>query len=204
MSTVRKTFVFYTLRPQATLDTSTVEVVYTALISSAFCCGASKEINHMRPFPWVLLVLAAFAVGCAQSAPTSPSQTGNSEDVSVTAQAAAPGASYNAGGSWHFRAIARWQNGAVFNDEGDITFTQDVDGNLHGTTGNAQLTLTRLGSGRTIAYRMSVFEPHTGCNTELSGTAQIHTATDLLQAKLAGIEQNCERAEVSVQAFKNP
>jgi hypothetical protein len=158
----------------------------------------------MRPFPWVLVVLAASAVGCAQSAPTSPSQTGSSEDLSVTAQAAAPGASYNGSGSWHFQATSRWQNGAVFNDEGDATFTQDVDGNLHATAGNTQLTLKRLGSGRTIAYRMSVLEPHTGCNTEYSGSAQINTATNTLQAKLAGIEQNCERAELSVNATKNP
>ncbi len=149
----------------------------------------------------VVLVATLFVVGCTQS--TSSSVAPSAVTAPTSAQAA-PGASYDGSGSWHFHATARWQNGVVFNDEGDATFTQDVDGNLHATIDNSQITLTRRGSGRTIAYQMSVFESHTGCNTELSGSARINTATNTLQAELAGIEQNCERAQASMNATKNP
>ena len=61
-----------------------------------------------------------FVVGCTQS--TSSSVAPSAVTAPTSAQAA-PGASYDGSGSWHFHATARWQNGAVFNDEGDATFT---------------------------------------------------------------------------------
>ena len=70
------------------------------------------------------------------------------------------------------------QGGEPFHDEGDSTFTQDADGTIHVGSDNSRITLTRLGPGRgrNIEYKMSLFETHSICNTDLSGNAQIDTA----------------------------
>jgi hypothetical protein len=97
-----------------------------------------------------------------------------------------------------------------FSDEGDVTFTQDLDGNLHATILDSPddprptvITLTRKGRGPKLAYEMSTFEPHTDCNEEASGLAQIDIATNTLQAKLSGTLQGCQKANWEVTATKN-
>ena len=165
----------------------------------------------------VALFLAACAGGCGQSAPASPTSPSAPSSLAAGSEAssatvgvttlAAPAASYDATGSWHFKATERTANNQVFHDEGDSTFTQDQDGNIqiliNGDT--TPITLTRLGSGRTIAYRLSVFETHPRCNTDFSGTAQIDTVTNTLQAHFNGIEAelDCSHVELTLTATKN-
>jgi len=118
----------------------------------------------------------------------------SSAPTDVTAQAA-PGASYNGSGSWHFN-VTETVGESVFTDEGNVTFTQNQSADLHATIDNTEITLTRQGSGRKISYKMSTFEAHTNCNAEFSGHASIDTSTNTLEAKLRGTEQECQRAEV--------
>jgi hypothetical protein len=50
---------------------------------------------------------------------------------------------------------------------------------------------------------MSIFEPHTDCNEDVSGHAQIDIASNTLQAKLSGTEEGCIRVNYEVTATKN-
>ena len=158
----------------------------------------------------VVVVLATpFVVGCTQS--TSPSVAPSAVIAPASAQAGpsvapsavaaptsahgGPGASYDASGLWHVvvrDAPSGNPNGNVLDDEDSISFTQDADGNLHGEGEDAGATLTRRGTGRTIAYTVSVFEDHPDCDTVLSGTAQLDTTANTIQVHLSGIEEGCE------------
>src|SRR5262245_22183099 len=130
-----------------------------------------------RWFGFFLLLIAG-TVGCAQ--PGGGGGAALTAPTSLGGEHAAPGASYDGSGPWHFQVHVTTKDGLDFSDEGDITFTQDLDGNLHATVLDSPddprptvVTLTRRGRGPKLAYEMSLFEPHTDCNEEASGLAQI-------------------------------
>ena len=155
----------------------------------------------------VVFVATMFVVGCAQS----PSPTMASSGVTApTSAQVAPGASYDGSGPWHFNVVFSSISGEELGrGEGDITFTQDLDGNLHATVldGPADprptvVTLTRKGLGQKITYKMSSLEPHTDCDEDVSGPAQIDIATDTLTARLTGTQEGCMRVVWSITATK--
>ena len=65
------------------------------------------------------------------------------------------------------------------------------------------MTLTRHSSGKKISYKITVFEPRATCSTDISGTAQIDTTTNTLDAKLSGVEEGCDKAQMVVTATRN-
>jgi hypothetical protein len=91
-------------------------------------------------------------------------------------------------------------------DVSDESFIQDADGNIHTADGTG--TFTRLGTGQTIAYFVSINEPHPNhpCNTTLSGQAEIHTKDNTLHTHLSGIEAelDCSYIEFWVTGTRNP
>jgi len=156
----------------------------------------------------VFLLLIAGTVGCAQ--PGSGGAAALTAPTALGSANAAPGASYDGSGSWHFRLQITTKDGVDFGDEGDLTLTQDLDGNLHAIILDGPddprptvITLIRRGLGPKLAYQMSTFEPHTLCNEEASGLALIDTATNTLQAKLSGTLQGCEKANWEINGTKN-
>ena len=62
--------------------------------------------------------------------------------------------------------------------------------------------MRRRKSGQRIDYDMSGFEPHTQCNTVLSGQGRLNTKTGVLKAHLSGTEQNCQAADFFMTATK--
>jgi hypothetical protein len=163
-----------------------------------------------------LLLTVVGTVGCAQ--PGSSNQASAMAPSSVTSGAAlsapqsgttaqaGPGASYDASGTYIVEAGLK-RNGEPFSDPDQITLTQDGAGNLHGVIPGGHptsVTLVRRGSGQTIEYDMSVFEPHTQCNTVLSGQAQLNTKTGVMKAHLSGIEQDCENVDYFITATLVP
>jgi hypothetical protein len=153
------------------------------------------------PIAAVVFLAVLFVVGCTQGPSLNVSSAG------VTAPTSAqigPGASYNATGSW--RLIVWDKPNGTIQDDNDESFVQDADGNLHTADGTG--TLTRLGTGQTIAYSVSIIEPHPThpCSTTLSGQAQIHTKDDTFYAHLSGIEAelDCSYVEFWVTGTKNP
>ena len=155
----------------------------------------------------VVFIATLFVVGCAQS----PSPTASSSAVTApTSAQVAPGASYDGSGPWHFSVIFSSISGEELGrDQGVITFTKDVDGNLHATVLDdpndprpTVVTLTRRGLGPKITYLMSIFEPHTDCDVDVSGPAQIDIATNTLTARLTGTEEGCIRVVYSITATK--
>lgn len=155
----------------------------------------------------LFLLLIAGTVGCGQAGPGSASPLTAPSALSSDGLSAGPGASYDGSGSWHATITQRnLTDNQVLTFEFDIEFTQDTDGNLHASDDITAVTLTRRGSGLRIAYDMSVFESHASCHTEMSGMAQIDTATNTLAAELNGLNndgQGCFRASVSITATKN-
>src|SRR5207245_1097003 len=117
----------------------------------------------------LVCIALLFAVGCAQS----PSPTLASGVTAPTSAQSGPGASYDASGSWHFRIHLTSKDGLDVTQEGDLTVTQDADGNLHVPVGASEFTLLRKGSGPKLAYVMSLFESHPRCDTDVSGPAKI-------------------------------
>jgi len=156
---------------------------------------------------FVVSISTLFVAGCSQSTPTT---VGTFAVTAPTSAQAAPGASYDASGPWHFSVIFSSISGEELGrDQGVITFTQDVDGNLHATVLDdpndprpTVVTLTRRGLGPKITYRMSIFEPHTDCDVDVSGPAQIDIATNTLTARLTGTEEGCIRVIYSITATK--
>jgi hypothetical protein len=157
-----------------------------------------------RWFSFFLLLIAG-TIGCAApgtgvpASPTAPTLASGATNLG-------PGASYDGSGLWHANITQRnLTTNEVLTFEFDIAFTQDTDGNLHASDDGTVATLTRRGSGLRIAYDMSVFESHPSCNTQMSGSAQIDTATNTLTAKLSGLNndgQGCFRAQASLTATK--
>jgi hypothetical protein len=121
--------------------------------------------------------------------------------VSGATLSAAPGASYDASGSWHL-IIDETVAGQDHHEESDVTFVQDPHGNIT-ITEIPSVTLLRHSVGKKILYKMTVFEPHPSCNTDLSGTAQIDTTTNTFDAKLSGIEEGCDKAQLTVTGVRN-
>ena len=109
----------------------------------------------------VVVIAMPFVVGCSQmgqsTSPTAPSSASSvtpssprSFSPSNTIAQVAPGASYDASGSWHVIAIISSMSGEVLlTDEFDDTLTADSDGNLHSVTEveGSQVTLLRKGKG---------------------------------------------------------
>lgn len=152
------------------------------------------------------LIFSVFVVGCAQgpSASIAPS--------AVTAPASAPvaPAPYDASGTWHSSFVITSMSGEeLLSGEGDLTLTQDADGNLHGVNPEegTQTTLLRRGKGlgQTVTYDISSFEPSSsGCPEDLSGTAHIDVSTNTLRARLTGVLEGCQNNQVvlSITATK--
>src|SRR4029453_8587728 len=103
---------------------------------------------------------------------------------------------------WDFSVIISSISGEVLlTAEGDLTFTQDSDGNLHAVNEEegTQVTLLRHGKGLgpKITYAASSFEPSSsGCPEDLSGHAQIDVATNTLTARLTGVLEGCSGSRV--------
>jgi hypothetical protein len=156
--------------------------------------------------------LLVMTVGCAPSgshdalSPTAPSSlsgggsaSGSSASVSVSSPIATlrPGALYDATDSWHL-VIKERSNGAVL-VEFDAFLTQDTAGNITFTADIGALytfTLRGQGTGRMIAYELSVYAPislpNSPCETRISGPAQLDTMTDTITVRhFSGIEDDC-------------
>jgi hypothetical protein len=153
------------------------------------------------------LIATLFVVGCAQgpSASVAPS--------AVTAPTAAPVAPppYDASGTWHNSFVITSMSGEeLLSGEGDLTLTQDSDGNLHGVNPEegTQITMVRRGNGvgQKVTYDISSFEPSSsGCPEVLSGVGQIDVATNTFTARLTGVLEGCQNNKVvlSISATKN-
>lgn len=157
------------------------------------------------------LLAAAGAAGCAQSGTSNPvaatSSGSDSASISVSPSSsiaqAGPGASYDASGTYQVDARLK-PNGDPFPPD-IITLAQDGAGNLHGVIPGGHPTtvdLVRKGSGQTIDYEVNVFEPHTLCNTQLSGQAHLNTKTGVLQGHISGVEQDCSPADYFITLTK--
>ena len=156
-----------------------------------------------RSFGLFLLLIAGTA-GCGQSGPGVGASLTAPSSLESGATHLGPGASYDASGLWRVTVTQRnLTNNQVQTFEFDSVITQDTDGNLQSSDG---VTMTRLASGLRIAYKISAFESHPSCNTELSGSAQIDTATNTLTAHLSGLNndgQGCFRVQSTITATKS-
>ena len=156
-----------------------------------------------RSFGLFLLLIAGTA-GCGQSGPGVQASLTAPSSLESGATHVGPGASYDASGLWRVTVTQRnLTDNQVQTFEFDSVITQDTDGNLRGSDG---VTLTRLASGLIVAYKISAFESHPSCNTELSGSAQIDTRTNTLTAHLSGLNndgQGCFRVQSSITATKS-
>jgi hypothetical protein len=81
----------------------------------------------------------------------------------------------------------------VLSGEGDLTFTQDLNGNLSAPNEQGgQVTLIRKGVGPKLTYLASSYEPSSSdCPEDFSGIAQIDTATNTFEARLTGVLEGC-------------
>jgi hypothetical protein len=139
----------------------------------------------------VVFIAALFVVGCSQS----PSPSVAAGLTAPTSLQAAP-ASYDASGTWHSRFVFTTMSGEeVLSGEGEVTFTQDLDGNfIIPTEQDGQTTFLRRGTGfgAKVTYDVSLFEPSSsGCPEDMSGVAQIDVATNTLEARLTGVLEGC-------------
>jgi hypothetical protein len=88
-------------------------------------------------------------------------------------------------------------------DSFDTFVTQDSQGNLSFTADDGTpITFTRLGTGRTIAYRISVVLDATPCDVDLSGTAQLNTTTNAGKGHVSGVIDTCSRYSAVVTFTK--
>lgn len=153
------------------------------------------------------LIATLFVVGCSQG--SSPSIAPSAVTAPTSAPAAPP--PYDAGGSWHSRFVITSMSGEeLLSGEGDLTFTQDSDGNLHGVNPEegTQITMVRRGKGvgPKVTYDISSIEPSSsGCPEDLSGVGQIDVATNTFTARLTGVLEGCQNNKVvlSITGTKN-
>ncbi len=169
-------------------------------------------MNALLPSkPWlgIMLVTLVGTAGCAQSGAansvslTAPSSASNSAAALPIQPQVAPGASYDATGSWF--GVLTLVNGTPFGS-GTLALVQDADGNIVGTGVPANedphtYTFTRVSArGGTIVYRSSITAPApgpSGCATDVSGVAELNIGTNTIEAhRVSGTVDDC-----SVVAF---
>jgi hypothetical protein len=163
--------------------------------------------SRFLPLFGLPLIATLFVVGCSQG--SSPSVAPSAVTAPTSVPAAPP--PYDAGGPWHASFVITSMSGEeLLSGEGDLTFTQDSDGNLHGVNPEegTQITLLRRGKGlgAKVTYDMSLFEPSSsGCPEDMSGVGQIDVATNTLTASLIGVLEGCQNNKVvlSITATKN-
>jgi hypothetical protein len=164
-----------------------------------------------------VVVGTVFVVGCSQmgqsTSPTAPSSAltaptslagGTSVSLSQSSRVAqlGPGASYDATGSWHFVTTDQ-RTGEVLG-VCDAFLTQDSDGNISFTDcGGHPVSITRVGSGRTLAYKTSASFAASPCNVNISGTTQVDTTTNTGVTHLSGTDSHCSQVTFLVTFAKN-
>ena len=167
------------------------------------------------------LVIIVSAAGCSHDAsnvasPTAPSSlAGSSASLSdsrspsspqagVVTPAAGPGASYDANGSWHFVVFDGASPNASIEGDFDAVFKQDADGNISfvDDDGNT-ITLTRLGTGVIITYKVSFVADTSPCDFELSGILQLDTRTNTGKAHVRVNGDDCSHGVQYVTLTKN-
>ena len=148
-----------------------------------------------------VLLITALAAGCAQSGdgPTSPSAM----SLASSGAASAPGASYDATGTWHF--VTTDAEGNVIEDI-ETAVSQDGHGNISFMNDADELiTLERIGSGVVILYRLAAVSDEGGdCDVRIHATVRLDTRTNTLTGALRLNERGCsnEKAKWTVTGTK--
>jgi hypothetical protein len=148
---------------------------------------------------FALVIMLVGAAGCVQSSPgdvTSPSSLVGG----ASGTQAGPGASYDATGLWQF--VITDIHGEV-DEIFDANVSQDGEGNLSFVDDDGNLiTLTRLGTGVVITYRLELTGDDTPCDFRFKGTARLDTRTNTMTVNVAFRDNECSHGVFIVTATK--
>lgn len=159
------------------------------------------SIHLMRRFS-VLFLTAVGAAGCGQGAsdavlPSAPSSFSAgpvaSSDAGVSTTMAGPGDSYSVDGTtWTFVVYNGPSANSPLDGDFDSVLHQDSAGNVTflDDDGNT-ITFTRLGTGATISYKVSLVADAAPCDFEVSGIARLDTRTDTGTANVVIRDSDC-------------
>ena len=160
---------------------------------------------HMNRHLLALVIAAGMTTGCSNG--TNPLSPAAAPIGSAGAAAKGGPASYDANGPW----FGLFSLGAQVIGEGTHIFTQAQSGSLT-AVGSEPIedpehdwrtySFKRVGSpsGTVRDYRLTITGqgPTEACATDLSGTAQLNTETNRIEATATGVLPNCATATITI------